>query len=79
MEKKGQSRRIDVEKEVHSIPEFDTSSISLPSSTSSSFWAAETAQFTPGRRRKPFHFLFILSQSGIDKAALTAAEPSIGP
>jgi len=32
------------------VPEFDTSSMSLPSSTSSSFWVAETAQSTPGGR-----------------------------
>lgn len=34
-----------------SVPEFDTSSMSLPSRISSSFWAAETAQFTPSRQR----------------------------
>lgn len=35
------------DKKIKQLPEFDTSSMSLPSRISSSFWAADTAQFTP--------------------------------
>lgn len=42
------------------VPEFDTSSMSLPSSTSSSFWAAETAHTTPDRQRRNLCFTQVI-------------------
>lgn len=39
-------------KKINKLPELDTSSMSLPSRISSSFWAADMAQFTPGQGEK---------------------------
>lgn len=56
-----------VEKE--RLPEFDTNSMSFPSRISSSFWAVDTAQFTPEGKRFTF-------QNGIQPAPLRNIQKS---